>query len=112
MHWQYSDGIFDYLNLGAAVRGLERAARTLAKNMADGEEVASDMDELNKRKEEVMTKVTSAMVAREKSLRRPRKHHAKAAVALEGPAFVACHKTRICGYVGLKKGSRREDWAM
>ena len=60
------------------MRGLESVTKALAKRMAGGDDVTSDIEELNKRKEDVMAGGTSAMVTRKKSLRRPRRHYAKA----------------------------------
>lgn len=50
--------------------------------------------DLNKRREELMSWVTGAMVTREKTLRRSRRLYAKAIMTVGDRAFVAWHKTR------------------
>ena len=58
-----------------------------------------------------MSSVISAMVGRERTLRRPRRHHATAIAAPGDPVFVAWHKTRIMWLRQLLKGLRKRRMA-
>ncbi len=88
----------------------ERAGEDDEKpSRADGitAEVGREMKEWNEKKEAVMSSVVSAMVGRERTLRRPRRHHATTIAAIGDPAFVAWHKTRIMWLRRLLKGLRK-----
>ena len=92
---EYAEGIFDGLNLEESVMSLERSAKSIAQRMKGGHDVRTECEELDVQKEKVMSLVVKSMVAREKTLHRPRGHHAKAMKAIEDPAFVSWHKTRV-----------------
>ena len=90
--------------LDSAVSEMKRQSKSSARRLAKLGDVSQEVASLNERKEVTMQWVVGAMVAREKTLRRPRKHYAKAIAALVDPAFVTWHKTRIIWIKRLEIG--------
>ena len=85
---QYADDIFGHLRLESAVSDMERRAKNVARRLTRGDDVSQEVADLNARREVVMQWVIDAMVAREKTLKRPRKR-LQPLMAIGDPAFVA-----------------------